>query len=101
MDTLQNLHRLIAALEQDHPFHHIIPIIDPNLTEPHPVAHTHFAEGFHEHWRAVCFSHHHALDVVQTVNEPDPPDIKILGANRKIVASDIGVAISQRGNDLG
>ena len=99
--ALQNLHRLIATLEQDHPFHHVIPVIDPNLAKPHPVAHTHCAEAFHKHWRSVLLGHHYVFDVVQAVNKSEPADVKILGANRKIVTSDIGIAIRQRGDDLG
>jgi hypothetical protein len=99
-DPLQYGQRLVSALQEDHPFHDVVVVVDADLAQPHPMPHRHGSQRLDENGGAFLFGHHHIFDIRQTVDQPEAANVVVLGADGEVVAADVGVAVGQGLHDL-
>ena len=79
-DLVEDRHGLVAALQQDDTFHHVVTIVDADFPETNPAADVDVSQRLDVDRRAVLLGDHDVLDVLDAIDQADPPHVVILCA---------------------
>src|SRR4029077_19783653 len=87
---LEDIERLVAALEQHDAFNDIVAVIDADLPQSTPGADRDRPKCPDEDRCSVLFRHHHVFNIRDPVDETQSTNVVVLRPDGQVTASDIG-----------